>query len=994
MQRNWSGPAWGRGTQMGDFQELMRRRVEDILLVSSPYDWFILEEDGHLHERILGEFLDLGLRNTPGLTRASTGSEAIRRAIEDPRFNLIITSLQLGDMNAVELARQIKAHNLDVPVVLLAADARELKDFLSRHDVRDIDRAFLWQGDVRILLAIIKYVEDKLNVAFDSGICGVPAVLVVEDSVRYYSSFLPIIYGELMHHSHGLVSEGVNLAHKILRIRARPKLLLASTFEEAWEYFEAYQDNLLGCISDIEFPRSARPLATAGAELAERIRQVAPDIPIILHSSRRENESLAENVGAAFFLKGSPTLLSDLRRYMVDYFAFGDFVFRTGDAREVGRARDLRTLEELLHTVPVESIAYHGERNHFSKWLRARAEFALAHRLRPRRVSDYPSFEDLRADLIASIAEYRHSLSAGIIADFERRTFDATGGFHRLGGGSLGGKARGLAFVRRLLADFDISASFPDVAIAVPDTVVVATDVFDRFLDDNNLRDFAINSDDEAEIQQRILDAPLPLPVQSDLAAYLMQVDYPLAVRSSSLLEDSQYQPLTGVYETFMLANNHPDPRVRLEQLMRAIKGVYASLFTHAAKAYFKATPYRLEEEKMAVILQKILGSTHEERFYPDFSGVARSYDFYPVAPLSSEDGVVAVALGLGGTVVSGGPCMRFCPRHPRHVMQFSSVKDTLANSQREFLALELQSGHLGMDPGQEMREKIYPLAAAETDGTLAAVGSTYSPENDAVYDGIGRKGIRLVSFAPILKHNLFPLCKILNTLMEIGMEGMGGPVEIEFAVNLQVPAGQRAEFGFLQMRPLALSREKEELTVAGLPDEQLLCRCSNVLGNGRITDIWDLVVVDADRFDRSRSLEAAAEVAQLNAELTASHTPYILIGPGRWGSTDPWLGIPVKWGQIGGVRVIVEATFRDLKVTPSQGSHFFQNLTSFQVGYFSVTQPADGFVDWAWLAAQRAVFEGQFVRRIHLDAPVEVRMSGKTREGILIKPSGHAAIS
>lgn len=982
-------PSHGRG-RIHEFQELMRRRVEHILLVSSPYDCFILEEDGRLNERILGEFLDLGLRHTPLLTRVSTGAEALSALSKDSGlYDLIITSMKVGEMSAVDLALAVQERGLDLPVVLLAYDSRELHDFMNRNDTSAIDRIFLWQGDVRILLGIAKYVEDKLNVEHDSGEAGVPLVLVVEDNVRYYSSFLPLIYTELVKHAQTLLSEGINLSHQVLRMRARPKLLLASTYEEAWNYFTTYQDNVLGVISDIEFPRATPSEYEAGLELAMMIRRAAPDIPIVLQSSKPENEAMARSIGAPFLLKGSPTLLTELRRCLVEYFGFGDFVFRLPDGSEVARASDLRSLLERLHSVPAASIQYHGERNHFSKWLRARAEFALAHRLRPRQMSDYAGPEAVRADLLASIVEYRRDQALGTVADFKRQTFDpAGGGFWRLGGGSIGGKARGLAFVRRLCADFEIGREFPGMAIGVPSAVVVATDVFEQFLEENGLADFCMTSTDDAEIHRRIMDARFPEEARQDLAAFLAQVNYPLAIRSSSLLEDSQYQPFTGVYETYMLPNNHPVLEVRLEQLLRAIKGVYGSMFTQHAKAYLRATPYRLEEEKMAVILQRIVGAPCSDRYYPDFSGVARSYNFYPNPPLTPQDGIVAIALGLGRMVVDGGNCLRFSPRYPRHVVQFSSVGDMLENSQRQFWALALRHGGLGMDPDHEMREVAYDLSVAEKDGTLSLIGSTWSPENEAIYDGLSRPGVRLVTFAPMLKHELFPLAEILNRVLDVGSEGMGGPVEIEFAVNLRVPPGQPKEFGFLQMRPLAMSRELEELEIEETATDGLICRCSNVLGNGRMDDIRDIVVIDYERFDRARSVEAAAEVAHFNAELVAARTPYILFGSGRWGSTDPWLGIPVTWDQIAGARVIVESGFKNFRVQPSQGTHFFQNLTSFQVGYFTVNPlGGDGFIDWEWLAAQPAVREGMYFRRITLPEPAVIKMNGTRREGVILKP-------
>jgi len=965
----------------------MRYRVGRILLVSSPYDYFILAEDDQLTERVLTQFLDVGLRHTPDLMRVSTGAEALEAALGQWPHDLIIATPHVGDMNAVELARRLRFAGLETPVVLLAYDTRELNDFVRRNDMSQIERAFLWQGDVRILLAIVKYIEDKLNLAHDSGVAGVPLLIVVEDSVRYYSSFLPTIYTELLHHSQALIAEGLNLSHKILRMRARPKLVLASRFEEAWGVFTRYVDGVLGVISDFEFARDEGDPAVAGMDLAMRIREVAPDMPIVLQSSRPENAELAHRANAEFLLKGSPVLLDELRRCMVDSFSFGDFVFRYPDGQEVGRAHDLRTLEEQLEVVPAESIAYHGAHNQFSKWLRARTEFALAHRLRPRSIADYPDLEAMRRDLIRSIVEYRNELSLGVIADFDRSTFYGQGGFHRLGGGSLGGKARGLAFVRRKLAESDLSERFPDVKVSVPPCVVVGTDVFDQLLDEGTLRAFAVASSDDEKILRRIMRTPFPVEARRDLEVFLEHVHGPLAVRSSSLLEDSQYQPFTGVYETYVLPNTHRKTEVRLEQLTRAIKAVFASTFSSGTKAYLRATPYRLEEEKMAVIVQKLVGSQHGDRFYPDFAGVARSINYYPSPPLTPEDGMAAVALGLGRGVVDGGASLQFCPRYPQH-LQLGSVSDVLDNSQRDFWALVLREGRTGMDPQYEMREERFGLDVAEADGTLRAVASTYSAESEAIFDGISRPGVRLVTFAPVLKHGVFPLAEVLTELLRLGSHGMGMPVEIEFAVNLSRSPKNRAELGVLQMRPLALSHELEEAELGAVGPGEAICFSDNVLGNGRVAGLQDLVVVDYFRYDRSRSREAAHEVAHMNAAMHEKGIPYILIGVGRWGSADPWLGVPVKWDQISGARVIVESGFRDLRVTPSQGSHFFQNLISFQVGYFTVNpELGEGKLDWDWLASQPAAREGAFVRHIRLSEPIEVRMNGRKRQGVIRKP-------
>lgn len=1001
------------------FERLMPFCVQDILLVSNLYDSFILREDGRLNELLIGESRELNLQQIPGITHVSSCSQALELARSESRFNLIVTNLAVGEMNAAQLAREVKKLGRDIPVVVLAYDYREVKSFVARNPVTDVDRIFLWQGNARILIAIVKYVEDKRNVRHDAKLLGVPVLLVVEDNIRYYSSILPVIYTELISQSSRVIREGINVAHKLVRQRARPKILLCSDYEEAARQAMDYRDNLLAVVSDVQFPRGGAPDQNAGFELAHMIRDSVPDVPIVLHSSHTEYRTRAHAEGFAFLQKRSPTFLRDFRRLLTQQCSFGDFIFRMPDGTEVARASDMNALEAQLHTVPAESLGYHSQRNHFSRWLTARTEFAVAQKLRPRKVSDFANLEALRQDLIQSINDYRREQSEFLIGDFNASTFKAGDAFFlRIGAGSLGGKARGLAFVRHLLYKRRFTRRFPGVKVSVPPALVLSTDVFDRFLAENNLLDFAIHCNDDAEIQRRFLAAPLPMSLKSDLVAFLMEATWPLAVRSSSLLEDSQYQPFTGVYETFMLSNHQPDLQVRLARLTEAIQRTYASTFSQHAKAYVRATPYRTEEEKMAVILQQVVGGMHggmnNARFYPDFSGVVRSHNFYPVPPMSSEDGIAAVALGMGREVVEGGRCLTFCPRYPRNLVQFSSVKDILSNSQSEFWALEMnhsasadpaggggqakdlqnkykdanQEGANADDPLTGLREARFALQAAEADGTLQAVASTYSRDNDAVYDGMSRPGTRIVSFAPVLKQEVFPLAPILQQLARVGEHALGQPVEIEFAVSMPQHAGDLAEFGFLQIRPLVLSGEGEELRMGDVDPEDLVCRSAMVLGNGRIQNLRDVVVVDFHRFERGHSQEVAEAVAHFNANLSLENRPYLLIGVGRLGSNDPWLGIPVEWDEISGARVIVEAGFRDFRVIPSQGSHFFQNLMAFQVGYFTVNPDAgEGSVDWGWLAAQPATEESGCVRHLRFNHSLLVVMNGKAREGMIFKP-------
>jgi CheY-like chemotaxis protein len=969
----------------------MRFRVQNILFVSSLYESFIMSEDGQLNELILSKFLDLNLSHAPNLSRVSSGAEALALAKEQS-FDVIITSLQLGDMNAVQLARQVRNAGLDLPVLVLAYDHRELKEFEGRHGFSELEQVFVWQGDARILLAMVKLWEDKVNVEFDSSL-GVPVLLIVEDSVRFYSSFLPVIYSEVMKLSQSIFSEGVNLYQRLLRMRARPKILLATTFNEAWSYFNTYQSNVMGVVSDIQFPREegGKVSPSAGLELAQRIREARPDIPILLQSSNPEFKETAESVASGFLLKGSPVMLDEIRRYLTDHSFFGDFVFRMGrNGEEVDRAADLRSLLEKLETVPAESIGFHGARHDFSSWLRARGEFALAYRLRPRQVSDYESLEDLREDLIRSIGAYRREQSRSTVADYDPDVLSYAGGIMRIGGGSIGGKGRGLAFATRLVDRFRLEDRFPGVRIFVPPAVILGTDVFNEFLDGNELRSLSLRSEDESEMAHRFAEARFPWAARQQLASFLFASAHPLAVRSSSLLEDSPYQPFAGIFETLMLPNDHPDPAVRLEELIQAIKAVYASTFSRHSKTFLKATPYRLEEEAMAVIVQKLVGQDRNGLFFPDLSGVARSFNYYPTPPMTSADGIAAVALGLGKTVVEGSPCFRFCPTYPRHNVEFSTVEDMVNNSQREFWALRMgtsQEVPAGEEDGRLVRA---PLSAAEEHGVLKWVGSTFSPQNNVVYDGLSRDGIRLVSMAPILKLDLFPLAEILKELLEVGASGTSSPVEIEFAVNLSTPPDQPKEFAFLQLRPLSVTRDLNAIELEDVPKTGLICESPSALGHGHLDEIYDMIVVDKNSFDRAHSQECAVAVSQFNRGLTQVDRPYILVGVGRWGSTHSWLGVPVRWADISGAQVIVEAGFKDFRVTPSQGTHFFQNLTSLNIGYFTVNQEmGEGFVDWEWLANQPAVDEIGCVRHIRFDDPVVVTMNGTIQRGIIRKPGG-----
>ncbi len=979
-------PLEGDGRFSG-FGHLMPHKVQEVLLVASMYDAFTLEEGGRLTELLLSEYRELNLSFPPHVTRASTGTEALE-LLEARRFDMIIAMSRLGDMAATELAGQIKADCPDLPIFSLSFNPRELAHIQASEGAKYIDRFFLWSGDAHLLLAIIKFCEDNLNLAHDTRYGDVRCILLIEDSVRFYSLYLPMLYVEILEQTQSLMDDGINLTHRLLRLRARPKILLAHTFEEAWELYGQYKNFLLGVISDGRFPWKGVERGDAGVEFIRRVKYVDPNTPAVLQSSNQSLEETAHLVGAGFIQKNSPHLLAELRRFMLANFGFGSFIFRLPDGSEIGRAANLKELVRLLRTVPAESVRHHAANDHFSNWMRARTEFPLAARIRPRKVTEFKNDDELREYLVHTISRFRDERTRGTIADFSRRQFDTSNHFVRIGSGSLGGKGRGLAFMDSILYNYQVTDRFPGVSIQVPPTAVLASDVFDTFMAQNNLRNRAMADLEDEEVTCLFLEAKLPPEIYGDLEAFLDQIRYPLAVRSSSLLEDSQFQPFAGVYRTYMLANNHADLKVRLDQLCDGIKLVYASAFSRAAKSYIEATGNRIEEEKMSVILQQMVGRRYDSYDYPHFSGVGHSSNFYPVAGMKSEEGAVTVALGLGRTVVEGGKALRFSPAHPEVLPQFGTTSDWLKNSQRKFYAVDIGNpdAYPGADDGFNMA--LLDLEAAESHGTLEALGSVYSAENDMIYDGIHRPGTRLISFAHILKADVFPLADILKLLLELGRRTMSAEVEIEFAVVLGDGKMTDHQFGFLQIRPLAAGYDAPEISEEIINDPDSLVTTNVALGNGRISGIRDILYVPPELFDRSKTQEIAEEIDQLNHQFVREATPYMLMGPGRWGSADRWLGIPVRWDQISGARVIVETDLEDFKVTPSQGSHFFQNLTSFQVGYLTVNSTTgSSTLDWDWFAEQNVTHQGRFVRRIHLDKPLCVLIDGRSRHGVVLKP-------
>ncbi|MFP4010488.1 MAG: PEP/pyruvate-binding domain-containing protein [Spirochaetaceae bacterium] len=977
FQRNFSG-----------FHNLMRYRVREILLVSSLYDAFVLEEDRGLSELIFNQYIDLNLRFVPRITHVSTAEEALQ-ALQQRTFDVVLTMARLTDMDPEEFGSRVKERHPEKPVILLTTEALS-PDLLGRfRRAHSIDKIFYWLGDSKILLAIIKYVEDYGNVAQDSA-AGVQVILLVEDNPKFYSLFLPMMYTEVMMQTQMLISESINDYQRLLRMRARPKVLMAETYEEAIEVFEAYKQNVLGIVSDIAFPREGRMDDQAGFRLLGVTKTEVPDLPVLLQSDHPDDRDAALRHHAHFLDKNSPNLLQDLRDFITFNLGFGDFVFRRSDGTEITRARNLQEFEKLLYDVPPESIEYHARRNHISIWLRARTEFELAEELRPKKVSDFASIEDLVDYLSRAVRGLLDHNRAANITDLSSYTEGTEMAFIRIGGGSLGGKARGIAFVNALLSQSEVRSKYEGIQIRTPMTFVVCTDAYEQFLAENELQRFAIDTDDEEEIARRFIAGDLPEDIELYLRKVVERVDVPFAVRSSSVLEDSQTLPFAGLYATYMLPNNHRDIEARLRQLSNAVKLVYASVFYRAPKEYVRNTYYRIEEEKMAVIIQELAGECHEDIFYPLVSGVAQSHNFYPTEPIKPTDGLTHVALGLGKTIVDGENIYRFSPKHPKRNPPYSSTGEFLKLSQKHFYALDLSRPDMEVRSDDGCTLRRLELDRAESDGTLFYVGSTFSRDDGRIRNTLAAEGPRVVTFANILKHRLVPLPDILIDLLEMGKDSFGTEVEIEFAMNINGGMEDRsAEFYFLQIRPMVVGRETVEVSTEDVEPENVVCVSDQAMGNGVFEGLYDLVYVDPDRFNVAKSMEVAREVGQINKKLVAENRRCILIGFGRWGTTDRWLGIPVDWSHISAAQVIVESDLGDFYVDPSQGSHFFHNLISLRLGYFHVrSNRRDEYILWDWVRSLPVVEELDYVRHVRTEQPFSAKVDGRSSQGVILKPS------
>jgi len=967
-----------------DFQDLMPHRVHEILLVASPYDAYILEEDGQLTEQILTEYLGMNFSYAPRMNRVSTGFDAME-SMKKKKFDLVIVMLRIEDQDPISLGTAIKDKYPRKPVILLAFDETELKQLPATISPKAIDRVFIWSGDASVFPAIIKFTEDRQNAKLDILRGNVRAILVIEDSPRMYSVLLPLIYREIMYQTKNLVNKSLNHAQRLLHLRGRPKVLLTVNYETAEKFIKRYGRNVIGVISDIRFPRNGKKDPEAGFRFIRWVRTIEPSMPVMLQSSDKTNSPLAEELKAQFLYKRSKTMLNDLRSFIIRNFGFGDFVFRLPDDTEVMKAANMTEFIQSIEQVPEESLLYHAQYNHFSNWLAARTEFAIASKLRPMDVRDYKTGEHLRKLLLDHLRSPDAKQGSGLIVDYSagrKRKYQSS--FSRLCGGSLGGKARGLAFARNMLEQSDIQAEFESLEIDIPKTAVIGTDEYDRFMKDNGLWEKALYAPDDQELEMLFLDARFSLDIMLKLESYLQENTSPLAVRSSSLLEDSQYQPLAGTYATFMLPNNQPTVKERLHLLLKTIKRIYASTFKGDARTLLENTAHRIEEEKMAVIIMEIAGQEYSSgRYYPTISGVLKSINYYPVSYMTRDEGVAYLALGFGKTIVDGGKCLRISPKYPNIQPQFYSTRSTLQSSQNQFYGLDLNA----TIEENNSRDLIpYNLKEAEQDGALKWVGSVLSSEDNTLRDSLNKAGTRIVSCAPILKMNLIPLADILNRLLALGKASLGCPIEIEFAVNLYQDRNRKPVFSLLQIKPMVLTGLKS-IQVKDIASAQNFCTSSISLGDGIFDNIYDILYVRPDTFDPGRTQEIAQEVDTLNSSFE-NNRHYILGGPGRWGSADPWLGIPVNWRQISEARIIIEIGREELPIDLSFGSHFFQNITSLHIGYITIDPKNEmDILDETWLQEQPKKTQGQFVDHYSFDRPLVTFLDGLTGKGTIQKP-------
>ena len=993
------------------FVNLMMRRIYNVLIVANPYDAFMLEDDGRIEEKIYNEYMELGLRYPPTFTQVSTTEEAAQ-VLRSTVIDLVICMPGNADNDAFDVARDIKGKFPNIHCVVLTPFSHGITKRMENEDLSIFDYVFCWLGNTNLILSIIKLIEDKMNLEHDIREAGVQMILLVEDSIRFYSSILPNLYNYILEQSKNFSKEALNRHAATMRMRGRPKVVLARTYEEAQKLYDKYSNNTLGVISDARFPLKSAAKAfgneveqeanpehgtdtfgrekcpDAGLRLFRYIRKTDPFVPLIIESSESDNRAKAEAEGFRFVDKNSKKMSVDLRRLMEEHMGFGDFIFRDPKTHEeIMRIRSLKELQDNIFNIPNDSMLYHISRNHMSRWLCARAIFPVSAFLKHVTWEKLQDVDAHRQIIFDAIVQYRHMKNLGVVAVFDRMKFDKYAHFARIGEGSLGGKGRGLAFLDNIIKRHPEFNQYENATVQIPKTVVLCTDIFDEFMMSNNLYPIALSDASDDEILKHFLHAQLPDSLIADFFTFFEATKSPIAIRSSSLLEDAHYQPFAGIYSTYMIPYL-ADKYQMLQMLACAIKGVYASVFYRDSKAYMTATRNVIDQEKMAVILQEVVGKDYGTRYYPTMSGVLRSLNYYPIGDEEAEEGIASLALGLGKYIVDGGQTLRVCPYHPHQVLQTSETEMALRDTQTQFYALDMK--HVGddfkVDDGFNIR-KLRVKDAVE-DQSLNYIASTFDPYDQVINDGVYETGRKLITFAGVLQHDVVPLPELMQMSMKCGSEAMRRPVEIEFACNIH--ADKTCDFYLLQIRPIVDAKEMLDEDVRAIPDADCLLRSHNSLGHGISEDVTDVVYVKYDdHFSAMNNFYVADDIERINRKFLADGKNYVLIGPGRWGSSDHYLGVPVKWPHISAARVIVEVALKNYNIDPSQGTHFFQNLTSFGVGYFTVDTNTDegGFVNKEILDAMPAVEETQYVRHVRFDRPLRILMDGKKQEGAVLHP-------
>jgi hypothetical protein len=969
------------------FELLMQKRVRYVLLICSRYDAFIMEEDGKIDEKVFNDYVSFNLRYPPQFIHATSASEALEK-LAGGKIDLVINMLSISDMDPFDLSLKIKKSWPEIPIVILAPVSRETALRFDSGEMSCIDYVFNWLGSTNILLPVISLVEDRLNVDEDASHEGVQAILLIESSVRLASVFLRHIYTIILEQSRQYMIEGLNEHQKMMQMRGRPKVILATGYEEAVALFEKHKMQLLGVISDVDQYQNEKRKRGTFMDLFRLVREYDANIPIIIHSSGTDNEKLVPEYGNAFIDSNAVTLAGDLERLLKKNFSFGDFVFTDPDSgAEIARISDLQTFQRKLFEIPDNSLKYHLSRNHLSKWLYARALFSLAEFLKEIHLDDFSSLDQARRFIFDTVASFRRSKGHGIIADFYREHFDEYLTFTRIGEGSMGGKARGLAFLDHIIKKFELSEMFENTTVSIPRTVVLSTDIFDEFMTENNLYGIGLSERSDRDILDTFVKARLPFRIHKDLLVFISIISGPVAIRSSSLLEDSHFQPFAGVYSTYMIPKAEND-MVMLELLSVAIKSVYASVFFRGSRNYMKATANQIEEEKMGIVLQEVCGQQYGNRFYPTISGVARSVNFYPIEPEKPEEGYVNLAFGLGKYIVDGGISLRFSPEYPGKIIQLSDTRMALRETQQEFYSLDLNPSSFIPSTDDSVNLLKLQVSEAEDDGSLKYAASTYDYQDDIIRDEMVRGGRKVITFSNILRYELFPLTGILKKVLEIGNQQLNNPVEIEFAANIDPSGKTPVVFNLLQIRPIVENYEAIKFRLEQIPHSETVVYSGLALGNGKIGGLRDVVYVKTENFEASKNTEIAQRIEGINEKLINQDTNYILIGPGRWGSTDVWRGIPIKWQQISGARIIVESGLENYRIDPSQGTHFFQNLTAFRVGYFNVNPSrGDGHIDYEFLASAETMYEDDLLRHVRFTEPLNVMIDGKKKIGVIMKP-------